>query len=124
MQKFQCLLFVLKRSYICYYIICMNLPLMENFIFCAVFFLNVTKDPEKNKYLNKEEKQKRFLFLCVSSNKLVTACQWPRKTHNTHKKFIYGIHMTSGNVRRHVTNAPLRGLHQVLQDNASFHEKF
>ena len=27
MRKFQCLLFVLKRSYICYYIICMTVPL-------------------------------------------------------------------------------------------------
>ena len=27
MQKFQCLLFVLQRLYICYYIICMNVPL-------------------------------------------------------------------------------------------------
>ena len=28
MQKCQCLLFVLKRSYICYYIICMTVPLI------------------------------------------------------------------------------------------------
>ena len=28
MQKFQCLLFVLKQSYICYYIICIIAPLM------------------------------------------------------------------------------------------------
>ena len=27
MRKFQCLLFVLKRSFICYYIICMTVPL-------------------------------------------------------------------------------------------------
>ena len=27
MRKSQCLLFVLKRSYICYYIICMTVPL-------------------------------------------------------------------------------------------------
>ena len=27
MRKFQCLLFVLKRSYICYYIICTGVPL-------------------------------------------------------------------------------------------------
>ena len=27
MRKFQCLLFVLKRSYICCYIICMTVPL-------------------------------------------------------------------------------------------------
>ena len=27
MRKFQCLLFVLKRSYILYYIICMTVPL-------------------------------------------------------------------------------------------------
>ena len=29
MRKFQCLLFVLKRSCICYYIICMTVPLNE-----------------------------------------------------------------------------------------------
>ena len=29
MRKFQCLLFVLKRSYICYYIICMTVPLID-----------------------------------------------------------------------------------------------
>ena len=29
MRKFQCLLFVLKQSYICYYIICMTVPLNE-----------------------------------------------------------------------------------------------
>ena len=29
MRKFQCLLFVLKWSYICYYIICMTVPLIE-----------------------------------------------------------------------------------------------
>ena len=28
MQKFPCLLFVLKRSFICYYITCMNVPLI------------------------------------------------------------------------------------------------
>ena len=27
MQKYQCLLFVLKQSYICYYIICITVPL-------------------------------------------------------------------------------------------------
>ena len=30
MRKFQCLLFVLKRSYTCYYIICMIVPLRFN----------------------------------------------------------------------------------------------
>ena len=29
MQKFQCLLFVLKRSYMCYYIICITVPLLK-----------------------------------------------------------------------------------------------
>ena len=29
MRKFQYLLFVLKQSYICYYIICMTVPLIE-----------------------------------------------------------------------------------------------
>ena len=31
MRKFQCLLFVLKRSYIGYYIICMTVPLNNYF---------------------------------------------------------------------------------------------
>ena len=30
MRKFQCSLFVLKRSYICYYLICMTVPLIKN----------------------------------------------------------------------------------------------
>ena len=34
MPKFQCLLFVLKRSYICYYIICITVPLM--FYLCFI----------------------------------------------------------------------------------------
>ena len=29
MRKFQCLLFLLKQSYICYYIICMTVPLIQ-----------------------------------------------------------------------------------------------
>ena len=29
MQKFQCLLLVLKQPYICYYKICMNVPLIS-----------------------------------------------------------------------------------------------
>ena len=33
MRKFQYLLFVLQRSHICYYIICMNVPLSYNAIF-------------------------------------------------------------------------------------------
>ena len=32
MRKFQCLLFVLKRSYICYYVICMTVPLNTYFL--------------------------------------------------------------------------------------------
>ena len=30
MRKFQCSSFVLKRSYICYYLICMTVPLIKN----------------------------------------------------------------------------------------------
>ena len=37
MRKFQCSLFVLKRSHICYYIICMTVPLNQ-------YILNLTKD--------------------------------------------------------------------------------
>ena len=32
MQKFQCLLFLLKQKYICYYIICMTVPLSKTLI--------------------------------------------------------------------------------------------
>ena len=38
-RKFQCLLFMLKRSYICYYIICMTVPLkifIHSFISCRL----------------------------------------------------------------------------------------
>ena len=38
MRIFQCLLFVLKRSYICYYIICMTVPLNKNNVIdCSAF---------------------------------------------------------------------------------------
>ena len=39
MRKFQCLLFVLKRSYICYYMICMTVPLIKS----SVIFMISTK---------------------------------------------------------------------------------
>ena len=39
MQKFQCLLFVLKRSHICYYRICMTVPLNEQGMFDFTVFL-------------------------------------------------------------------------------------
>ena len=29
MRKFQCFLFMLKRSYVCFYIVCMTVPLMS-----------------------------------------------------------------------------------------------
>ena len=37
MQKFQCLLFVLKQSYICYYLIWMATPLTQVDIYCLEF---------------------------------------------------------------------------------------
>ena len=39
MRKFQCLLFVLKRSYICYYITCMTVPLK---LFILTFGIGLT----------------------------------------------------------------------------------
>ena len=36
MRKFQCLLFVLKRSYICDYILCMTVPLSVNSRFMGI----------------------------------------------------------------------------------------
>ena len=41
MQKFQCLLFVLNRSYICYFIVCMTVPLIS-FYSCVMFCLTTT----------------------------------------------------------------------------------
>ena len=38
MRKFHCLLFVLKRSYICYYIICMAVPLIFVVIQVNLYF--------------------------------------------------------------------------------------
>ena len=37
MQKFQCLLFVLNQSYVCYYIICMTVPLSRIFNLFKIF---------------------------------------------------------------------------------------
>ena len=47
MRNFQCFLFVLKRSYICYYIICMTLPLsrfLKNFPFEKTEYKQKLKD--------------------------------------------------------------------------------
>ena len=41
MRKFECLLFVLKRSYICYYMICMTVPLIRKF---EMLYATETKD--------------------------------------------------------------------------------
>ena len=41
MRKLQCFLFVLKRSYICYYIICMTVPLIMESPTIIVSFLDV-----------------------------------------------------------------------------------
>ena len=40
MEKFKCLLFVLKQSYICYYIICMTVPLRQRYL--SLLFLLLT----------------------------------------------------------------------------------
>ena len=36
MRKFPCLVFVLKQSYICYYMICMTVPLNTFFFYCRL----------------------------------------------------------------------------------------
>ena len=44
MRKFHCLLFVLKRSYICYYIIWMTVPLnFKKNVYVFVVFLYLVK---------------------------------------------------------------------------------
>ena len=44
MRKFQCLLFVLKRSHICYYIICTTVPLN---LICVLIELTKTGFSQK-----------------------------------------------------------------------------
>ena len=44
MGKFQCFVYVLKRSCICYYIICMTVPLKKNFLLKSI--------PCKRRFLN------------------------------------------------------------------------
>ena len=41
MRKCQCLLFVLKQSYICYYTICMTVPLID--LMTTIYFTNHRK---------------------------------------------------------------------------------
>ena len=54
MRKFQYFLFVMKRSYICYYIICMTLPLM--------FHIKGSKIRLYRKIqVQKQKKQKNFM---------------------------------------------------------------
>ena len=42
--KFQCLLFVLKRSYICYYVLCITVPLSNklHYLYCSIWWNFVT----------------------------------------------------------------------------------
>ena len=45
MQKLPCFLFVLKRSYICYYVICMTIPLITKWAYNWKMLFN--PDPSK-----------------------------------------------------------------------------
>ena len=44
MRKFQCLLSVLKRSYICYYVICMTVPLRISSVNVAADLVTFTEE--------------------------------------------------------------------------------
>ena len=45
MRKLPCLLFVLKRSYICYYIICMTVPLIRYYQNIAYLYVGLCQAP-------------------------------------------------------------------------------
>ena len=64
MQKFQCLLFVLKRSYICYYIICMTVTLKYH----------VSVDPRAEKFdivSNDQGRTQKCNFLFLTRNTIL-----------------------------------------------------
>ena len=50
MRKFQCLSFVLKRSYICYYVICMTVPLSNNFVNGISEVINLDADVQERNF--------------------------------------------------------------------------
>ena len=54
--KIQCLLFVLKRSYICYYIFCMTVPLTDGSI--PTFF------PDKEQKEERENETPAHMLSC------------------------------------------------------------
>ena len=54
MRKFQFLLFVLYRSYICYYIICMNVPLSPfSFNWRCILYNSIEWNYSKNYHYSK-----------------------------------------------------------------------
>ena len=64
MRKFQCLLFVLQRLYICYYIICMAVPLSINSgvlgqKICSKLRVKPTKIISKFYYWNQQSRQSK-----------------------------------------------------------------
>ena len=79
MRKFQCLLFVFKQSYICYYMICMTAPLTKSFdivahifklsfpilqlMVCGICFVLLNDEPHrKQSSLKDRTSHKRFLL--------------------------------------------------------------
>ena len=55
MRKFQCLLFALKRSYICYYIFCMSVPSIEEADYnWFMIEQNFWKSTKQNKHFSQE----------------------------------------------------------------------
>ena len=67
MQKFQCLLFVLKRSYICYYVICMTVPLSP-FKSLRKFIIYLEKDSKSLKCIIVSQNLHVFIHSNSNSN--------------------------------------------------------
>ena len=90
MRKFQCLLFVLQRSYICYDIICMTVPLKIKF---HRYSPNTTKYPYKLKYpcrsKNWNKKLKKWIQKFKKTGK-INCPRWKLTTENS--VFLINIH--------------------------------
>ena len=83
MQKFQCLLFVLKQSYICHYIVCMTVPLKtsQKRYFFEMFLRCLKGATKKTSFLRciwdtLKTSQKSYFSWDVSKRSLRCLSQW------------------------------------------------
>ena len=78
MRKFPCLLFVLKRWYICYYVICMTAP--------VIFSLNLKSVDQISIYFTASELKKSFLkgsrYLYISPS------EWYEVIHLSNSSYL------------------------------------